>query len=272
MAARRIAIFTTSYLPLIGGAQIAINEFTKRIEDYDYFLFCPKLSRSLSSVEQINKVKVYRIGFGANFDKYIFVLLAPFFALRIAGLRCIIWGMMANYGGFAAVIFNLLTLKRNKFLLSFHEGFTMEWLKKKGALSGFLVRKIFAQADYLQVVSSYSLDLARQLGYSSSNYSLIPNGVDIDRFKPSDDPSSNKALKERLRIQKNDKILFTASRLSEKNAVGDVVCAMAKLPLEYRFLIVGDGELQADIDKQIASLGLKNRVILAGAKSHEEVI
>ena len=100
-----IAIFATSHLPLIGGAQIAVDEITRRIDRFEFTLFCPRLKKELAPRETIHNTQVIRIGFGNNLDKFIFPLLAPLYAFLQKKTFSIIWGVMANYGGLAALFY-----------------------------------------------------------------------------------------------------------------------------------------------------------------------
>lgn len=267
-----VVIFATSYFPLTGGAQIAIDEISKRNKDINFTLFCPKLQKGLPVNERINNVDVHRIGIGLNIDKFLFSILAPLSVIRQAGRRCIIWAVMANYGAVGALFYHYLTLKKNPFVLTLQEGATLEYIKSHAGIFYFLIKKIVRTADFLQVISSYLLDIARDMGFKGECFKIVPNGVDINRFKPNTDTDALDMIKAKLKISNQNRILFTASRLSEKNGIGDVVEAMIHLPENYIFLIAGTGELEEDIREKIKSNNLENRVILLGNCPHDEII
>jgi len=63
---KRVLIFSTAYLPLIGGAEVAIREITDRATDFEFDLVCARLKPGLPSVEKIGRVTVYRVGFGKH--------------------------------------------------------------------------------------------------------------------------------------------------------------------------------------------------------------
>ena len=68
---KKVLIFSTAYLPLIGGAEIAVKEITKRLPDWQFDLITAKIKPGLSKFEKIGNINVYRIGFGLGFfDKY----------------------------------------------------------------------------------------------------------------------------------------------------------------------------------------------------------
>lgn len=270
---KKIVIFATSYLPLIGGAQVAVDETCKRITGYDFVLFCPRLKKECRATEKINNVQVFRIGFGYNIDKYLFPFVAPVFVLRKFGNKCLIWAIMANYGGLGALFYHLLTLKRNTFFLSLHEGATFEYIKLRSGYFYFLIKRIIKNVDYLHLVSSYSLCLARKMGFFSNRYRIIPDGVDLERFSlKRKDQNICMSLFQKYNINKSDKILFTASRITKKNALSDVVEALRFLPKEYKFVIAGSGELESEILNKIKKYNLEKSVILLGDCTQDEIV
>ncbi|MBI4836926.1 MAG: glycosyltransferase [Candidatus Portnoybacteria bacterium] len=83
---KKIIIFSTAYLPMIGGAELAVKEITDRISDCEFDLICARLRRDLEPAmrfpplaarkqEKIGRINVYRVGFGSRIDK----LLLPLF-------------------------------------------------------------------------------------------------------------------------------------------------------------------------------------------------
>jgi len=44
---KRILIFSTAYFPLIGGAEVAVREITKRIDEFEFVMVAPKLDKDL---------------------------------------------------------------------------------------------------------------------------------------------------------------------------------------------------------------------------------
>jgi len=44
---KRIIIFSTAYLPLIGGAELAVKEITNRLPEYEFVLITAKLKKEL---------------------------------------------------------------------------------------------------------------------------------------------------------------------------------------------------------------------------------
>ena len=51
--AKKVLIFSTAYLPLIGGAEVAVKEITDCIKGFDFDLITAKIMPSLSRFERI---------------------------------------------------------------------------------------------------------------------------------------------------------------------------------------------------------------------------
>jgi hypothetical protein len=74
---QRIIIFTTSYHPFIGGAEIAVEEIAKRLSPtFDFFIMTARRRRDLLPHEVRPEGTILRLGFGRRIDKWLF----PFFA------------------------------------------------------------------------------------------------------------------------------------------------------------------------------------------------
>jgi hypothetical protein len=68
----KVLTFSTAYWPLVGGAEIAIQEITKRlIQQFDFLIFTAKLKKSLSKKQTGKEGLIYRLGWGIDFDKYL---------------------------------------------------------------------------------------------------------------------------------------------------------------------------------------------------------
>ena len=120
---KKVLIFSTAYFPLIGGAEIAVNEITNRINNYQWDLVTAKINNKLPDKEQIGNVNVYRIGIGlGSFDKF----LLPFFgflkALRLNKKNNydIVWSIMASQASIGASFLKILKPKI-KLLLTLQE-------------------------------------------------------------------------------------------------------------------------------------------------------
>ena len=180
---KRVLIFSLAYVPFVGGAELAVKEITNRIKDIDFDLITLRFNRKWAKNEKIGSVNVYRINGGK--------LLFPFLAF-LKGLSLnrknkynIVWSIMANRAGFAALFFKLWHLKA-KYLLTLQEGDILDYPQKRMGLAkifiGGLFKKVFTKADHIQAISNYLADWARNMGAKAS-IEIVPNGVNLNNLK-----------------------------------------------------------------------------------------
>ncbi|HXM53951.1 MAG TPA: glycosyltransferase family 4 protein [Candidatus Dormibacteraeota bacterium] len=139
-----------------------------------------------------------------------------------------------------------------------------------GTVYGAARRHIAVSADGLAL-------LPRRTGLDARRTVQISNGVDLDRFvRPA--PEARAALRRRLLGDAGDGVVAccTVARLSAQKGLDVLIDAAAILrergaTPRARFFIVGDGELRADLEAQIARLGVGDEVRLVGARPPDEV-
>ncbi len=270
---KRVLIFSTAYLPLIGGAEVAVKEVTNRITDMQFDMVTARLRRSLPKQEKIGNVQIYRVGFGIPFfDK----LLLAFFGYRKAmqlhrkHAYDLAWSIMASYGGFATLSFKRKT--GVPFLLTLQEGDPIPKILEKARFMPKKFRKIFTKADGVQAISTYLMDWGKDMSFAGSSSAVIPNGVDIAQFRPGKDAPEHRAqIRKQFGIPTDAPVIITVSRLVVKNGVKDLISAMEYLPQEYHLLIVGTGELEEVLRQHAQSLSASEHIHFVGEVTHAQV-
>ncbi len=255
MSGKRIVIFTTAYLPFIGGAEIAVKELTERLLDFEFVVITPRLKPSLPAEELIGRTKVIRVGRGNWFDKLLFWYNGEKVARKQSSFD-LIWAVMASYGGLAALRYK----KKNPtipFFLNLQEGDSVYHIYSRALWVWPWFKQVFKRADYIQTLSNYLADWAKKMG-ACCPVTVVPNGV---------------ALTESAGIKKTakEKIILSVSRLVKKNGLEDLVKAMTFLPNEYVLWIVGDGVLRPKLEALIKKKHLETRVVLKGEVVNEKL-
>ena len=102
---KKILIFSIAYIPFVGGAEIAVKEITNRINDIQFDMITLKFNKKWPKFERIGNVNIYRI----NTSKLFFPFTAFIKAreLNKENKYDIIWAIMANRAGFAALFFKI---------------------------------------------------------------------------------------------------------------------------------------------------------------------
>jgi phosphatidylinositol alpha-1,6-mannosyltransferase len=128
------------------------------------------------------------------------------------------------------------------------------------ALRGMYLRL----ADAIVTVSRFGQDtLIERYGVPSAKIDLITNGIDLERFQPRPD---NTALRSRYGLT-GKRILLTVGRLSERKGMDRMIEALPIVLSRHpnvHYLIVGEGEYRAHLERLVAKRQLAGQVTFAG--------
>lgn len=268
---KNVIVFATTYFPLVGGAEVALKEITDRLPaDWKIDLVCARIKPGLPSTEKIGNVTVHRVGFGLKIDKLLLPVLGILRARWLEGSKdALVWSLMASFGGFTALTYCWLR-PRSKMLLTLQEGDPLEHYAKRAGVLNFLHKKIFRRANAVQAISHFLATWAKDMGFSGTPI-VVPNGVDIKRFAERILPERRETVRRQFGFANDDVVLVTASRLSLKNGVDDLVRSLTSLPANVKVLVIGDGEDREMLKALTVSLNLTERVVFAGQRGHDEL-
>ncbi len=282
---KRVLIFSLNYYPrFIGGAEVALKEITDRIapSEIEFHMVTLRFDSDLPETERIGNVLVHRIGlskkgatiadlrkFPLHLNKHWYQLAAVRKAealhrkYRYDG----VWAMMAHSCGIPAGLFKSRH-PEVKYLLTLQEGDPPEAIERMMKPVAPLFKRAFTNADELQAISTFLLAWGRRMGFAGQGV-IVPNAVDTKRFAHSYTEADVAGMKESLGKKDGDVYLVTTSRLVHKNAVDDVIAALAHMPKNVSFLIYGIGPDEAKLRALAASLGVADRVRFMGEIGHE---
>ena len=259
----RILIFSLAYLPHVGGAEVALKEITDRISDIEFHILTLNFGGEARE-EKIGNIFVHRIGNNSSYiSKILFAPRAAFAArrLHIATPFDACWAMM-SYMLFPIVLMRLLNI-RIPYLLTLQEGDPWQIMFSRWFILPFrpLLSIGFKNASAVQSISTYLARWARRMGYQS-DVQVIPNGVDVVRFA---------RVPHSVRDTSKHATLVTTSRLVHKNAIDDVIRALALLPDTVHFSIYGIGPDEGALQALVKKLSIGHRVAFKGHIDHSEL-
>lgn len=278
--AKKVLIFSTVYLPLVGGAEVAVKEITARIPDLEFDMITARMSRRMPFFERIGNINVFRAGLGLmTLDKFILPLFGylKFRKLNQAKKYDLIWSIMASQASIGAS-FAKMSQPKIKLLLTLQEGDQEQHLKRYVLGIDFLYRLlirpwhrlVFKYADYVTAISGSLKNRAVSNGVQCP-IEIVPNGVDIKHFSQTHQEAELAELKNKLGKNPQEKFIITASRLVLKNAIGDVIKALPLLPPNVKFLILGTGPDSEKLQRLVKELKVENRVAFLGYIDHKDM-
>lgn len=180
--------------------------------------------------------------------------------------------------------FGVLTsaaLRRLPSLYTFHSPAALEYRGRQGmtrlhrrgvagcagaAVLGALERWSLSRATRIHVLSDYSAGLLRTLyGIAGERVVKIPGGVDVTRFRPTDD--ARETLRAELGWPLGRRILFTLRNLQPRMGLDELLRAVDRLRRrvpDALLVIGGAGSLRAELEALVARLGLAGHVRFLG--------
>lgn len=136
------------------------------------------------------------------------------------------------------------------------------------------LRRALHGADSLLAVSASLRDDAARLGVDPARVTVVPNGIDLDTFRPLD----RQQARQRLGLPGDARIVLTVGALREVKGHHYLLRAMAALPSgleDTRLVVVGGASISDDrstaLRRLAAELGISDRVIWAGPRPHGEI-
>ncbi len=287
---KRILIFSLTYHPHVGGAEVAIKEITDRLDptDYEFHMVTLRFDSALPKVEKVGNITVHRIGFTVpnakvsersmplklKAAKMLFPFTAYWKARRLDQkyVYDAVWAMMANQAAFAALFFKYVH-PQTPYYLELQDGRAFSDMRQRRPILNvlwWLYKRVYTKADLIKVISKFIEREVRAIGYAKELV-VIPNAVDVAKFAAPVDERDIADLKAKLGKSMGDVFLFTASRLVLSRGVEDVIRALGYLPQNVKLLIAGSGEDQDKLEHIAAETKVVDRVMFVGHIGHGEL-
>jgi glycosyltransferase involved in cell wall biosynthesis len=285
MQGMRIAVIAADLIPeRLGGAEVHTVELIKRLAEkghsFDIFV------GSSAEIAKIfpKHVTVYPVSYPRvpNLFGISYILFAPFQIKKALRNRQIdlLWAKQVYPQGVVAAILAKF-LKKPLYMtaqnpLDYKEELVMKgmipfqsvWPNALTPIVSFALRK----ADVVACVSRYAEEQARKLG--AKRTVLIPNGVNVEKFKSPRSRASSLRGKEKFKRKAVQKVrIVSTSALIPRNGLDTLIDAVALLPkrFDWELVIAGDGPEEKNLKSQISYLKLEKRVKLVGRVENKNI-
>ena len=135
-----------------------------------------------------------------------------------------------------------------------------------------LIQYTLNECSLIISVCSFLKEIMIKLGIPAKKIYVIPNGIDPKNFFFIE---KSKA-REKLKIDKNDKILLSVGALIECKGYHILLDALnilqLKNKLNFKTCIIGEGEWREKLEKKIKKYNLNNKVFLIGLVPNKELV
>ncbi|MCD5382002.1 MAG: glycosyltransferase family 4 protein [Candidatus Pacebacteria bacterium] len=276
---KKILILSLAYYPNhVSGAEVAIKEVTDRFspEDYEFHMVTLRYNSNVAKTEQVGNVCVHRIGITRkdptfedlgkmplHINKPLFQFAAAWEALRLHLKYKFdgIWALMAHSSGVPAAIFKMCNPKV-PFVLTLQEGDPPEQIEKTMKPLWPFFSRAFTKADVVQAVSTFLGDWALRRGFTGP-LEIIPNGASISTDTEYDQAELD-ALAREVGKKEGEFVMVSVSRLVHQKAIDMNIKAVALLPENVRYVVVGDGPDMESLKALAQEEGVADRVVFMG--------
>lgn len=268
----RVLVFSITFRPFIGGAEIALEEIFKRIKGVEPIVITARLDKALPKKEMQNGILVHRVGNGTKLDKYTYVFNAYKLACKIHTEKhvALVQAMMANYAGIVAFRFKK-KFPDVPYMLTLQSGDSSFFIWVRTFWFYPLYKKVYTKADYIQSISEYLMTRARNYGYKGKG-EIVSNGVDVGFFAHPKSKEEIAAVRMELGIGKEEKVIITTSRLVYKNGIDQLILGfnewITKSKIPSKLLIIGEGKQEKYLRKIVRKLGIEKKVLFIGQKPY----
>ena len=127
----------------------------------------------------------------------------------------------------------------------------------------FFYKLFLNQADAIVCESQHFKKQLTDFGIPWDLISVVPNGIDLDQFKP----SNNISLRNKLGLSQHHKIFLTIGSLIHRKGHIYLIEAVPHIIKNFNnvhFIIVGEGEFRKNLEERIHHLKISSYITLAG--------
>ncbi|TQS70828.1 glycosyltransferase [Rhodobacteraceae bacterium] len=272
----RIAMFTNTYLPFIGGVPISVDRLKRGLEaqGHEVLLICPSYGADTPDPCVVRVPTLWRSG--------MMIRIANPWHPRIKRrLRAFSPDIVHLHHPYWLGTLGLRMARALKVPAVFTYHTRLEQFAHVVPLPGALFRNVVAHSiisrfanrcDQVIVPTPVTRDYIRLIGVQVP-VSVQPTGVDTKRYR-GHPPEMLAALRQTLNPD-GRLLLVTVARLSAEKNIGFILRAMAALKERnappFRLIVLGDGDERANLEAMITKLGLTDDVNLLGDIPSDDV-
>ena len=271
----KIAFFTNNYLPNVYGVPMSVETFRKEFEKrgHTVFVFAPNYSdyqdtnKNIFRYPSLDIEIKFRLPLGIPYSRKMDRIIEKLdldiihsHHPNLLGSAAMKWAKKKNI----PLIFTWHTLydKYTNFVPFLPAKLSAGWIIKKAV-------KYANQADRVIVPTQSIEPIIKNWGVVNKIFP-VATGIDAKCFSGSD----RKKIREKYQIKDDETVLLLVSRLTEEKNISflfeSVVEVLKKNP-KTKFMLVGDGYLKGELEKETRKRNLDQQIIFAGLVEAEEI-
>ena len=281
----RIGLFTDTYPPYINGVSTSIAMLKTALEKKGHQVFVVAINPDNISYKYEDNGKIIRIP-GIPVPLYDYRLSSIYPVRIVEKIRKWNLDVIHSHTEFGVGTFARIIAKQFDIPLV-HTYHTMYEDYVHYITKGYFVGHSKKIVEYLTkfycdktateliVPTKKTYDLFKQKYHVDRNIHIVPTGIEIERFyKEKYSKIDTNALKKKIGINKDDKVILFVGRLGKEKSVDLLIEAQANIVKSYpncKLLIIGDGPDMEVFQKLVSKHKLDDKVLLIGKVPWEEI-
>lgn len=278
----KLLIYTHEFPPFLGGLASSSYKLVKglSLSGHDVVALVPAYSLSDKEIDKTLNNKTIRIPLIKNkstrmipFLEYLLgwlylvitaIRVKPDVVLFITEVAEVVGGLFPYYS-FKSVV----RVAGSGITTCFHSN------KINKRLLKYPIRRLYSNAHRIIAVSNFTKELLRQIDVPENKITVIYNGIEKTFLCKEPKRTNLELLKQKYKIDEDDKILLTIARVLPRKGQDSVIKALPNVLSVHsnlKYLVVGEGRFMKKFMDLAEELGVRDFVNFIGGVPHDKTI
>ena len=273
----KILITTDWYKPVVNGVVTSVLNLTEQLERHGHEVKVLTLSRNCHSYKEGNVIYAGSVGMGKIYPqaRVKIPVVAGEYMEELLKWRPDLIHSQCEFSTFflAKRIAGELNIPIIHTYHTMYEDYTHYFSPQKTwgrSLVQLMTRKLSDQVDAM-IAPSGKIEGILEDYRVSCPVSVIPSGIDTEKYRKRIDDGSRKALQKQYDIKENETVLVYIGRMAKEKNIEELLWYQKSVQKYAKLILVGDGPYRQTLEEKANEYGVTDSVIFTGMLSPDEV-
>lgn len=273
----KILITTDWYRPVINGVVTSVLNLTEQLEKRGHEVKVLTLSRNCHSYKEENVIYAGSVGMGKIYPQArvkIPVVAGEYMEELLAWKPDLIHSQCEFSTFFLAKrIAGELDIPIIHTYHTVYEDYTHYFSPQKAwgrSLVQMMTRKLSDQVDAM-IAPSGKIERILEGYRVSCPVSVVPSGIDTEKYRRRIDDGSREALRERYGIKEDEIVFVYVGRMAKEKNIEELLWYQKSVQNNIKLILVGDGPYRTTLEEKAKEYQVTDSVIFTGMVSPDEV-
>ena len=273
----KILITTDWYKPVVNGVVTSVLNLTEQLERHGHEVKVLTLSRNCHSYKEGNVIYAGSVGMGKIYPqaRVKIPVVAGEYMEELLKWRPDLIHSQCEFSTFflAKRIAGELNIPIIHTYHTMYEDYTHYFSPQKTwgrSLVQLMTRKLSDLVDAMIAPSGKIAGILEDYRVSCP-VSVIPSGIDTEKYRKRIDDGSRKALQKQYGIKENETVLVYIGRMAKEKNIEELLWYQKSVQKYAKLILVGDGPYRQTLEEKANEYGVTDSVIFTGMVSPDEV-